>query len=93
MDQDGDTLDVLVERRRNIEATVRFFRRVLKGQSREPRWLITDQLKSYGVAHRTVMPTVKHINKPYTNNRAEVSHPPTRQREYHMRGFSFSTQA
>jgi putative transposase len=39
------------------------------------------------------MPTVKHINKTYANNRTEVSHLPTRQREYHMRGFSSSTQA
>jgi putative transposase len=39
------------------------------------------------------MPTVEHINAVYANNRAEVSHQPTRQRAYHMRGFSASTQA
>jgi putative transposase len=39
------------------------------------------------------MPTVSHINHVYANNRAEVSHEPTRQRERHMRGFSSSTQA
>lgn len=84
VDQDGDTIDILMQRQRNTQAAVRFFRRLLKGQGREPRWVLTDTLKSYGAAHRAVMPTVKHINTVYANNRAEVSHEPTRQRERHM---------
>jgi putative transposase len=93
VDQDGDTIDILVQRRRNTKAAVRFFRRLLKGQGREPRWMMTDKLKSYDAAHCTVMPTVEHRNHLYANNRAEVSHQPTRQQEYHMRGFASSTQA
>jgi len=93
VDQDGDTIDILVQRRRNTQAAVHFFRRVLKGQGREPRWMITDKLTSYDAAHRAVMPTVENINAVYANNRAEVSHEPTRQRERHMRRFSSSTQA
>ena len=93
VDQDGDTLDILVQRRRNQTAAERFIRRLLKGQGGEPRWLVTDQLRSYDAAHGTMMPTVAHRNHVYANNRAEVSHQPTRQREYHMRGFSSSTQA
>ncbi len=62
VDQDGDTLDILVQRKRNKKAAIRFFRRLLKGQGREPRWLVTDKLRSYAAAHRTVMPTVNHIN-------------------------------
>jgi putative transposase len=93
VDQDGDTIDILVQRRRNKKAAVRFFRRLLKGQGREPGWMMTDKLKSYVAAHRTVMPTVEHLNHVYANNRAEVSHQPTRQQEYHMRGFASSTQA
>ena len=88
VDQDGDTLDILVQPRRNKNAAVRFFCRLLKGQGREPRWLYTDKLKSYDAAHRVVMPTVEHINTAYANNRVEVSHQPTRQQEYHMRGFT-----
>ncbi len=38
VDQDGDCLDILVQRRRNQRAAERFFRRLLKGQGREPRW-------------------------------------------------------
>jgi len=83
VDQDGDTIDILVQRRRNQRAAERFFRRILKGQGGEPRWLVTDKLRSYDAAHRTVMPTVSHINHVYANNRAEVSHQPTRQQEYH----------
>jgi len=93
VDQDGDTIDILVQRRRNQRAAERFFHRLLKGQGGEPRWLVTDKLRSYDAAHRTVMPTVSHINHVYANNRAEVSHQPTRQQEYHMRGFASSTQA
>ncbi len=93
VDQDGDTIDIFVQPRRNKKAADRFFRGLLKGQGGEPRWLITDKLRSYDAAHRTVMPTVSHINHVYANNRAEVSHQPTRQQEYQMRGLSSSTQA
>jgi hypothetical protein len=65
----------------------------LKGQGGDPHWLVTDKLRSYDAAHRSIMPTVRHINHVYANNRAEVSHQPTRQQEYHMRGFASSTQA
>jgi putative transposase len=93
VDQDGDTIDILVQRRRNKKAAERFFRRLLKGQGVEPRWLITDKLRSYDAAHRTIMPSVHHINQVYANNRAEVSHQSTRHQEYHMRGFASSSQA
>jgi len=55
--------------------------------------MITDTLTSYGVAHRAVMPTVEPINAVYANNRVAVSHQPTRQQEYHRRGFSSATHA
>ncbi|MDH4370983.1 MAG: IS6 family transposase [Nitrospira sp.] len=93
VDQDGDTIDILMQRRRNAQAAIRFFRRLIKGQGGEPRWLFTDKLKSYDVAHREVMPTVEHINAVNANNRVEVSHQPTRQQEYHMRGFASAQQA
>jgi len=70
-----------------------YARKLKKRQGREARWLMTDKLKSYVAAHRTVMHTVEHLSHAYANNRAEVSHQPTRQQEYQMRGFSSSTQA
>ena len=87
MDQDGDVIDILVQSRRNRRAAARFFRKLLKRQGREPRWLITDKLRSYSAAHRTVMPSVMHSTRQYEDNRAEVSHQPTRQRERQMRRF------
>ncbi len=87
VDEDGDVLDILVPSRRNTRAATRFFRKLLKRQGREPRRLITDKLRSYSAAHRTVMPSVIHSTRQYENNRAEVSHQPTRQRERQMRRF------
>ena len=93
VDQDGDVIDILVQHRRNQRAAERFFRLLIKGQRREPRWLVTDKLRSYDAAHHTIMPTVNHINHIYANNRAEVSHEPARQRERAMRGFKATPQA
>jgi putative transposase len=87
VDEDGDVIDILVQSRRHREAAARFFRKLLKGQGREPRRLITDQLRSYAAAHRTAMPSVVHSTRQYENNRAELSHQPIRQRERQMRRF------
>ena len=93
VDQDGDVLDILLQPRRDRRAAKRFFRKLLKGQGGEPRRLVTDKLRSYGAAHRTVMPSVIHDTRRYANNRAEVSHQPTRQRERQMRRFKSAAQA
>ena len=93
VDQDGDVIDILLQPRRDQHAAERFFRKLLKGQGRVPWRLITDKLRSYKAAHRTVMPSVIHNTELYANNRAEVSHQPTRQRERQMRGFKSAGQA
>jgi len=93
VDEDGDVIEILVQSRRNRLAAIRFFRKLLKGQGREPRRLITDQLRSYSAAHRTAMPSVVHCTDQYANNRAEVSHQPTRQRERQMRRFKSAAHA
>ncbi len=93
VDQDGDVIDILVQSRRNRRAAARFIRKLLKGQGREPRRLTTDKLRSYSAAHRTVMPSVVHSTRQYENNRAEVSHQSTRQRERQMRRFRSATHA
>ena len=84
VDEDRDVIDILVRSRRAAE---RRFRKLLKGQGREPRRLIMDKLCSDSAAHRTVMPSVAHRTTRYENNRAEASHQPTRQRERHMGRF------
>jgi putative transposase len=93
VDQDRDVIDILVQSRRDRGAAKRFFRKLLKGQGRAPRRLITDKLRSYSVAHRTVMPSVIHSTEQYENNRVEVSHQPTRHRERQMRRFKSARHA
>ena len=74
-------------------AAKRFFRQLLKGQGSVPGRLVTDKLRSYPAAQREVMPSVIHSTQQYENNRAEVSHQPTRQRERQMRRFKSTGQA
>src|SRR5262249_33175814 len=45
IDQDGDVIDILVQPRRDRRAAERFFRRLLRGQGREPLHIITDRLR------------------------------------------------
>ena len=54
---------------------------------------MTDKLRSYGVAHRELMPDVFHDTSQYANNRAEQSHEVTRVRERGMRKFKSVRQA
>ena len=87
VDQDGDVLDILVQRRRDKKTAKKFFRRLLTGLQFVPRVIITDKLKSYNAARAAVMPSVEHLQQKYQNNRAENSHQPTRLRERVMRRF------
>ena len=93
VDQDGDVIDILLQPRRDRRAAARFFRKLLKGQGCVPRKMVTDKLRSYAAAHRTIMPSVAHDTSQYANNRAEVSYEPTRQRERGMRRFKSMAQA
>ena len=54
---------------------------------------MTDTLGSYGVARRALMPETIHSDDRYANNRAELSHQPTRARERGMRRFRSPAQA
>ncbi len=93
VDQDGNVLDILVQRRRDKQAAKKFFRRLLKGLSYVPRVIVTDKLKSYEAAKREMLPGVEHRQHRYLNNRAENSHKPTRQRERRMKRFKSSGHA
>ena len=92
VDQDGDVIDILVTKRKDRQAAKRFFRRALKHQGQAPWQLITDKLRSYSAAHRKIFPSVVHRTGQYENNRAEVSHQPTRQQERQMRRFKSMAQ-
>jgi putative transposase len=87
VDQDGETLDILVQKRRNARAAKRFLRKLLKGLRYAPRAMVTDKLSSYGAAREELLPAVEHRRGGRLNNRAENSHQPTRERERRMRRF------
>ena len=87
VDQNGHVLDILMQSRRNRHAAKHFFRKLLKGLRYAPRVLITDKLKSYAAAKAQITPGVEHRQHQGLNNRAELSHQPTRQRERQMRRF------
>jgi putative transposase len=89
----GDVVDVYLQTRRNAKAANKFFKRMLVSNKGKPREIRTDKLRSYNVAHRELMPDVIHNSQQYANNKAELSHQPTRVRERGMRKFKSVVQA
>jgi hypothetical protein len=61
-------------------------------QGRASWVLITDTLHSYAAAKREIMPGVVHRQHKGLNNRAEISHQPTRRRELIMKRFKSPRQ-
>jgi putative transposase len=92
VDQDGEVVDVFLQTRRDGAVAKRFFKRLIRNHG-EPRKIVTDKPRSYGVAHRELMPDVIHDDSQYANNRAERSHEATRVRERGMRRFKSVGQA
>ena len=87
VEQSGEVLDIVVQKRRDTKAAKRFFRKLLKGLQYVPRGIVTDKLRSYGAAKEELIPSVVHHRARMLNNRAENSHQPTRERERRMRRF------
>jgi putative transposase len=82
-----------VLKRKDKQAAVRFFKKLMKGQGRSARKIVTDKLPSYGASRKAIMPTSMHCHDRYANNRAEVSHEHTRAQERQMRRFKLPGQA
>ena len=93
VDQDGEVVDVYLQEKRDGAAAKRFFRRLIRNNGGEPRKIVTDKLRSYGVAHRELIPDTIHSTKQYENNLAEQSHEATRVRGRGMRKFKSTRQA
>jgi putative transposase len=74
VDLDGEVVDVYLQAKRDGVAAKRFFRRSLRSHGEEPRKIVTDKLRSYGVAHRELIHEMIHSTEQYENNRAEQSH-------------------
>ncbi len=91
--QHGNVPGILVQSQRNAEVAKRFFRKLLKGLQYVPRVIVTDKLRNYAAAKREILPGVEYRQSRYLNNRAEVSHQPTRRRERRMQRFKSARHA
>lgn len=87
VDEQGEEIEVLLQKRRNAKCAIRFLKNALKRVGSIPRVLISDKLKSYPKAHKVLMKSCEHRSHKGLNNRAENSHQPTREKERQMRGF------
>jgi transposase-like protein len=87
VDDEGEVLDLLVQRRRDKTAAVKLMRRLLKKLGFAPAVLVTDRLRSYGAAKAALGLSARHEQGLRKNNRAENSHQPVRQRERKMQRF------
>jgi putative transposase len=88
VDDEGEILDMLVQKRRNAHAAYKLLRKLLKNQSIRPDRITTDKLGSYRVAMRRLSMTNRHqTGGALGNNRAENSHLPIRRRERKQQKF------
>src|SRR5262245_41537583 len=60
VDDEGEVLDMLVQRRRDSRAALRLMRKLLRKQGFVPKLLVTDKLRSYGSAFRRLQLTCPH---------------------------------
>ena len=86
-DDEGEVLDLLVQRRRDKTAAVKLMRQLLKKHGFAPDVLVTDLLHSYAAAKSELRLTARHEQGLRRNNRAENSHLPVRRRERKMQRF------
>ncbi|OYX57590.1 MAG: IS6 family transposase [Brevundimonas subvibrioides] len=94
VDDEGEVLDLLVQRRRDTEAALKLIRRLLHNQPVEPQTITTDGLASYGAALDRL--DLRHLHRPgrlCENNRAENSHLPIRRRERQQKRFKSRASA
>jgi transposase-like protein len=93
VDDEGEVLDMLVQRRRDSRAALRLMRKLLKKQGFAPKLLVTDKLRSYGSAFRRLRLTCRHEQGLRKNNRVENSHQAVRRRERKMQRFKSACSA
>ena len=94
VDDEGEVLDLVVQRRRDTEAALRLLKRLLHHQPVEPEMITTDGLASYGAALDQL--DLRHLHRPgrlRENNRVENSHLPIRRRERQQQRFKSQASA
>jgi len=63
VDQDGCELDILITKQRDEKSAVKFFRKLFKGQSQQPRKITTDKFASNKAALRDLGCKTPHITR------------------------------
>ncbi|KPF85118.1 transposase [Brevundimonas sp. AAP58] len=88
VDDEGEVLDVLVQKRRNKHAALKLLRRLLRSTGLHPEAVVTDKLASYRATMKVLNLQGRH--RPggmRENNRAENSHLVIRRREREQQKF------
>jgi len=88
VDDEGEVLDVLVQKRRNKHAALKLLRRLLRNTGIHPEAIVTDKLASYRAAMNVLhLQGRHHPGGMRENNRAENSHLVIRRRERKQQRF------
>ena len=86
VDHEGEVLEAFVSKRRDRKAAMVFLKKIMKRYGK-PRIIVTDRLRSYRAAMKTIgNAEVQEIGR-WLNNRCENSHLPFRRREQAMLKF------
>ena len=88
VDNEGEVLDSLVQRKRDARAAEKLMKKLLKKQGFAPTRIVTDKLRSYSSAFRAMGLAAEHDRSLRANNRAENSHQPVRRRERKQQRFN-----
>jgi len=86
VDHEGEVLEVFATKCRDRKAALKFLKRIIKRYGR-PKVIVTDRLRSYRAAMKTIGIANRQESGRWLNNRAENSHQPFRRREGAMARF------
>lgn len=94
VDDEGEVLDLVIQRRRDTKAALKLLGRLLRNQPIEPERITTDGLASYRAALLALgLTRPHHPGRLRENNRFENSHLPIRRRERQHQGFKSQASA
>ncbi|MGQ3489037.1 IS6 family transposase [Roseovarius pacificus] len=86
VDHEGEILESFVTKTRDKKAALKFLKKAMRKHGR-PDVIVTDRLRSYGVALKEIGNADRQETGRWLNNRAENSHLPFRRRERAMLRF------
>jgi transposase-like protein len=87
VDNEGEILDFLVQRKRDAKAAKKLMKKLLRKHGFAPSRIVTEMLRSYSSAFRATGLAAEHDRSLRADNRAENSHQPLRRREDAMARF------